>query len=134
MNEHDHHDAVMRDLGREFREILDGSAQGVYVFLDDHHKLCNARFATMLGYRSADDWARVDRPFPDAFVADESHETLIPAYFRAMDDRAGSAISVTWKRLGGGTVDTDVLLVPIAFGGHHLALHFVDERFSIGGG
>ena len=127
MNEHEHHDAVMHDLEREYREILETSEQGVYVYLDDVHKLCNARFANLLGYPSAEEWAGVQRPFPEAFVAVQSHEALIGAYQDAMERRIGSTFSVTWKGAAGGTVDTGVILVPIAHQGHLLALHFVDE-------
>ncbi len=128
MNEHEHHDAVMHDLERDYREVLETSEQGVYVYLDDVHKLCNARFAGMLGYASPADWARVQRPFPDAFVAVQSHEALISAYQDAMERRIGSAFSATWKRQSGEGVDTQVILVPIAYQGHLLALHFVDEQ------
>ena len=127
MNEHEHHDAVMHDLEREYREILETSEQGVYIYLDDVHKLCSARFARLLGYASAEDWARVQGPFPEAFVAVQSHEALISAYQDALERRVGSAFSVTWKRADGGNVDTRVILVPIAHQGHLLALHFVDE-------
>ena len=127
MNEHDHHDAVMDDLERDYREILETSEQGVYAYLDDVHKVCNARFAGMLGYASPEEWAGVQRPFPEAFVAVQSHEALISAYRDALERRVGSTFDATWKRQSGGTVDSTVILVPIACQGHVLALHFVDE-------
>ena len=110
MNDHDHHDEFMRDVAKELDEILEESEQGVYVYLDDGHKLCNARFATLLGYPSPEAWAAVDEPFPMVFVAPESRETLIAAYQDAMDRLAGSSSRVTWRTLSGGTVDTDVIL------------------------
>ena len=128
MNEHEHHDAAMHDLEREYRELLETSEQGVYLYLDDVHKLCNARFARLLGYASPEEWARVQRPFPEAFVAAQSHEPLISAYQDAIDRLVASTFPATWKRQDGGTVDSTVILVPVAYQGHLLALHFVDER------
>ena len=128
MNGHEHHDGLLRDLSLEYREILDGSDQGVYIYLDDLHKLCNTRFATLLGYRSPDEWARVEGSFPDAFVAVESQEALIGAYQDALERSVGSTFPVVWKQQAGGSVKTTVILVPIAHGGHVMALHFVDEQ------
>ena len=128
MNDHDDHDDLVRELEGEYRELLDTSSQGIYLFLDDDHKLCNERFASLLDYESPAEWAGVQRSFPDAFVAEESQHTLIAAYQGAMEEGTGSTFAVTWKRRSGGTVDSSVILVPISFGGHILALHFVDER------
>ena len=129
MDEHEHgHDDVIRDLGGELAEVLNESDQGVYVYLDDEHKLCNERFAGLLGYESPDEWAAVREPFPMVFVAPQSHEALISAYQNAMERKAGATVPVTWLRRDGRTVPSVVILVPISFQGHLLALHFVDER------
>jgi len=127
VDHHEQHDELIRDLEREYREILDTSNQGIYLFLDDAHKLCNARFASLLDYEAPDEWARVQRPFPEAFVAEQSHDALIGAYQNAMEQGTGSKFPVVWKRRSGGTVNTSVILVPISHGGHALALHFVEE-------
>jgi hypothetical protein len=37
----------------------------------------------------------------------------------------GSTIEVTWKKNNGQTVDTNVILVPVAYDGHLFALHFL---------
>lgn len=128
MNDHEHHDDLMRDVARELEEILEESEQGVYVYLDDVHKLCNARFATLLGYPSPEAWAAVHEPFPMVFVAPESRDRLISAYQDAMERLVGSSSRVTWRTQAGGTVDTDVILVPLSLGGHLAALHFVEPR------
>jgi PAS domain-containing protein len=125
MDEHQSHEDLVRKVAREYREILDGSEQGIYIYLDDVHKVCNKRFAAMLGYGSADEWARIDESFPDTFVAEKSQKPLITAYYGAMEKKAASTTRVTWKKKSGGTVDRDVILVPIAFEGSILALHFV---------
>ena len=125
---HEHHEELIGDLAREYDEILNSSAQGIYAYLDDVHKLCNERFASMLGYGSAAEWAGVRRPFTEAFVAPGSQETLVSAYLDAIEQQLGSRIPVTWRSKSGPSVATDVILVPIAFRGELLALHFIDER------
>jgi len=92
------------------------------------HKLCNERFATLLGYPSAAAWAAVSEPFPMIFVAPESRETLIAAYQAAMEHLVGTSNRVTWRTKGGGTVETNVILVPFTLGGYLCALHFVEPR------
>ena len=118
---------IIQAITEELRTILDGSPQGVYVFLDETHKVCNGRFAEMLGYASVADW---NRPvsFTEQYVDPSSQQTLVATYQHAMDHQVGATIDVTWKRLDGGRVPTTVILVPIALGGALMALHFVTPR------
>ncbi len=95
------------------------------MYFDDELKLCNENFASLLGYGSAEEWAQVEGSFPTLFVDEQSHDTLIEAYQKAMQNMAASTIKVRWKKQSGGTVDTTVILVPISYKGHVFALHFV---------
>ena len=119
------HQEAIDWVSEEFRPILDGSPQGVYVYMDDTHKVANARFAKMLGYGTAEELSGLDVPWIDAFVAEESADSLVTGYARAMEERVGSSFAVTWKRRGGGRVRTNVILVPISYRGQDMALHFV---------
>lgn len=127
-NMHDHHHdhgTLMQNVAAEYADIFENSDQGIYVFLDDENKVCNKKFATMLGYESPEAWAKVEESFPMAFVATESHKTLIGAYQDAMDKVEGSVNSITWKKKDGSTMNSNVILVPIVYENHLLALHFV---------
>lgn len=126
MDEH-RHEGLIESVSKEYQDIFSNSQQGVYIYLDDTHKVCNKKFAALLGYESAEEWAQVEESFPDAFVSEESQEELVGAYQEAMENSVGSAIKVTWKKKFGESVSTDVILVPIAHDGHLLALHFVSE-------
>jgi hypothetical protein len=42
-----------------------------------------------------------------------------------MEEKVGGTVSVTWKTREGTPVPTNVILVPIAYEGELLALHFV---------
>jgi PAS domain-containing protein len=118
------HGSLIQAVTEELRPVFDGSAQGIYVYLDDTHKACNARFAEMLGYDSSADW---DQPgsFTEQYVDPQSQRTLVTAYRHAMEHQVAATIDVTWRRRDGGAVRTSVILVPIAHAGALMALHFV---------
>jgi len=128
MDEHEHHESLITSLTEDYSDVFANSEQGIYIYLDDIHKVCNKKFAALLGYESEEEWAKIDSSFPDAFVDDQSQETIISAFMDAMEKNIGSANSITWKRKDGSTIDTEVILVPIVHQNHLLALHFVSNK------
>jgi PAS domain-containing protein len=118
------HEALISGISKQMKSILDSSQQAVYIYLDNIHKVCNGKFATLLGYRSPEEWAKVEDAF-EVFVDKGSQETLATAYNRAMEKLIPANIKVTWKKKSGGSVDTTVVLVPIAYDDHLFALHFI---------
>jgi PAS domain S-box-containing protein len=123
---HQHHE-IISGVSEEFKEIFEQSKQAIYVYLDDTHKVCNQRFASLLGYKSTEEWAAVDEPFTEAFAMHESQEILVSAYGKSMEDKVGSNIEVSWKKKSGGSVKTSVIIVPISYKGELLALHFITK-------
>jgi len=121
------HEAVIEEARKQFGDILQESKQAIYLYLDDTHKTCNEKFASMLGYKSAEEWAAVMKPFTEAFVEQQSQHRLVSAYQDAMESKSGSHVDVTWMRKTGGYVNTKVILVPISVRGELLALHFIAE-------
>lgn len=128
MDEHQHHEHLIKEVAEEYKDILENEKQGIYIYLDDTHKLCNVKLAEMLGYESPADWAAVvDNPI-GTMVAKSSQKTLIDAFWSAREKSAGSTIEVNWNKKSGGEVKTTVILVPISFQGHIFALHFVSKK------
>jgi len=121
------HGEIINGVSEEFKEIFEESKQAIYVYLDDTHKTCNQRFATLLGYKSTEELLAVDEPFIEAFVTHESQEILVSSYGKAMEDKVGSNIEVSWKKKSGGSVKTSVIIVPISYKGELLALHFITK-------
>jgi hypothetical protein len=121
------HDRLIEDAKKQFADILKESKQGIYMYLDDTHKLCNEKFASMLGYNSAKEWSKVEKSFTEAFLEGKSQHTLVSAYQEAMNSKTGSCIDITWKTKTGGNVHSQVILVPVSIGGHLLALHFITK-------
>ncbi len=120
------HEILLDELREEYKRILDGSKQAIYVYLDNEHKICNEKFASLIGYKSLRDYETVEDPLSD--VHESSVETLVNAYQNAMQKHIGSLIPVTWKKRAGGSVKSDVILVPIAFKGEMLALHYITAK------
>jgi PAS domain-containing protein len=120
-----HHEELIAGVAEQFRSVLDGSEQGIYIYLDDVHKVSNERFAALLGYASAKEWAAVRGSSLETFVDAGSQEALATAFRKAVDRYLGSYLEVTWKKKEGSRVKTKVILVPIVFQKHVFALHFV---------
>jgi PAS domain-containing protein len=123
--EGEHLQQIIRGVYDQFREILDQSDQSVYIYLDDIHKVCNEKFAALLGYSSAKEWADVSENFPDVFLQKDSQSTLVGAFRNAMEKFVGSQNVVNWKTKDGKTVKTTTILVPIIFEHHGMALHYI---------
>jgi hypothetical protein len=126
MDQKEHHEELIGGAFEQLNEIFENSEQAIYLYLDDVHKVCNKKFASLLGYSSPDEWAMIEDPV-NATVASKSQETLVKAYRKAMEKMAGSAVKITWKKKNGGTADTTVIMVPIIYKDHLFALHFVSD-------
>jgi len=123
-----HHEELVSGIHEQLKEIFEKSTQGIYIYLDDTHKACNERFAALLGYKSADEWARAAVSFEQLFAERNSQDRLVSAYQNATENFAASTVEVSWKKKSGGIIDTTVILVPIAYKEHIFALHFVWPR------
>ena len=121
---HDHKKVIAK-VRKLMGEIFDESDQSIYVYLDKENKVCNDRFAFLLGYRSAKEWGAVKTDFAATFVTPKDRSTLVTAYQNAIGDLVASTISVKWKKKGKGEVATTTIMVPLVFEGHRMALHFI---------
>jgi hypothetical protein len=119
-----HHEELVKSLYDQMKPVLDKSEQPIFIYLDDNHKACNNRFASLLGYKSPEDWAAIGG-FLDVFVVEKSRETLMNAYWNAMNKMVASTIQLTLMKKEGATVETTMVLVPIFFSGHLFSVHFV---------
>jgi hypothetical protein len=122
----EHHEELVKGLYDQMKMVLDSSEQPMDIYLDDNHKACNSKFAAMLGYKSPQEWANI-QGFLEPCVAEKSWDVVQTAYWDSMKKMIGSTIQVTWKKKGGGTFDSTVIFVPMAFQGHLFAVHFVSN-------
>ncbi len=120
----EHHEEIVKGLYEQMKPILEGSEQPIFIYLDDNHKACNNKLASMLGFNSPQEWAE-KQGFLEAYVAEKSRETLSNAYWASIKKMAASTIQVTWLKKDGGEIDSTMVLVPMFFQGHMFAVHFV---------
>ena len=121
------HEVLLKQVQEEFGQILSQGNQGIYIYQDDPHWICNDRLATMLGYSSASEFHRLatQAPFLDVAIAGDSQGRVVDAYMNSSKNKVASTVPVTWKKKGGGTVNTQVIFVPISYMGNSLTIHFV---------
>lgn len=126
MSERKHHEELVKGIAGQLKPMLDKSEQAIYVYLDDTHKVCNKKFADLLGYKTAKGWAEADAPLAD--IVEKDQQTVITAYENAMEKMTASSLEVRVKNIKTGkVVKTKIIMVPIAYNSHLFAMHFLSE-------
>jgi hypothetical protein len=120
----EHHEELVKGLYDQMKPVLEGSEQPIFIYLDDNHKACNQRLASMLGFNSPQEWAE-KQGFLGVHIIEKSRETLSSAYWNAMKKMDASTIQLTWRKKNGTPIESTMILVPMFFQGHMFAVHFV---------
>ena len=108
------------------KPVLEKSAQAIYIYLDDNHKVCNKKFADLLGYKSPKEWADAEAPLSD--VVEEDQQKVINAYMNASEKMLASAIEVRVKHTKTGKiVKSRMIIAPIGHAGHIFTAHFFSK-------
>ena len=98
-----HHEELVNGFYNQLKEIFDSSEQAIYLYLDDTHKICNKKFAQIQGFKSPEEWSKVENPL-EVGVEKSSQATVVSAYRNAMEKLVASKISVKLKNKMGGTL------------------------------
>lgn len=104
--------------------VLDNSPQAIYVYLDDVHKICNQKFADLLGYESIQDW--VDNQAPVSDVLESDQDKIIEAYGKASRNFEASQVLVSVVAKDGSKKKVNVLMVPLSYRDEVFVLHFIE--------
>jgi len=121
-----HHESLVEGIAKEQKELLEKSEQGIFIYLDDTHKVCNEKFAAMLGYSSAKEWAETDAPLAD--VVQEDQDAVVAAYENTMAKLVASSLAVSVKNVKTKRrIKMQLVLVPIAYAGHLFAIEFFNK-------
>ena len=118
------HEEVIPHLAEHLRPIFESSSDGVYLWLDETHWTCNERLASMFGY--AVEELENTPHLLQRLVHDDDQGVLSWNYWNRVQEHA---FPVTFRFRGkhhDGTVfqaETD--MVPLTYGGHTIAYHFV---------
>ena len=122
----EHHEHLVKEIAEQFEPVLSKSPQGIYIYLDDEHKICNKKFADMLGYKSIEEWVSNETPVGD--VSEEDQEKVIDAYGEASRNLKASKLSASIVRKDGKKIKADVIMAPITYKGEVFVIHFVSEE------
>ena len=126
MDEQKHHEELMKGISEQMKPVLEKSGQAIYIYLDDNHKVCNKKFADLLGYKSPKEWADAEAPLSD--VVEEDQQGVIDAYMNASEKMVASAIELRFKNIRTGKiVKTRMIIAPIGHAGHVLTAHFFSK-------
>ena len=121
-----HHEELIEGITKQFKPILEKSEQAIYIYLDDTHKVCNKKFADLLGYKSPKEWANTEAPLSD--VVEEDQQSVINAYMNASEKMVASAIEVRAKNIKTNEiVKTRMIIAPIGHAGHVFTAHFLSK-------
>jgi len=122
----EHDEELVKGLYDQMKPVLDKSEQPIYIYLDDNHKACNEKFSTMLGYKSPQDWAEV-KGFLEPFVAKESQQSIQATFWDANNQMKATTMQLSFKKKNSGTVDANMIMVPVTFKGHLFWIHYITK-------
>jgi PAS domain S-box-containing protein len=120
------HDDAIPQLAEHLRPMFESSPDGVYIWLDETHWTCNDKLATMFGYTVEE---LTDSPgFLQRLVHADDQEMVSWNYWNRVQELA---FPVTFRfralRKDGSTVLAETDMIPITYGGHTVAYHFVRQ-------
>lgn len=117
-------DQAIAELAEQLRPLLDESPDGVYLWLDESHKVCNARMAALHGM-TVEEWCRAE-PFLESFIAEADREQYAWNYHNRV---RALAFPVTFRfhgrRKDGTTFAAETDMIPLTYREHVVAYHFV---------
>jgi len=123
MDEQQHHEELVKGITEDMKPVLDKSGQAIYIYLDDSHKICNKKFADLLGYKSPKEWSDTKAPLAD--VIEKDQQNVIDAYMNASAKMLASTIKVSLKNIKTGEImKTNMVIAPIGHAGHVFTVHF----------
>lgn len=120
------HEQILNEMLQQFQPVFDKSPFGVYLYLDDVHKVCNENMAKMFGL-TPKEWAATETFLAD-FVSEEDQDMFARNYQHHI---AGLAHPITFrfhgKRKDGSEFLAETDMIPISWRGNPIAYHFVHE-------
>ena len=120
------HEQILRELEVQFEPLFESSPVGVYLYVTDAHKICNARMAQMHGM-TVEEWKNTPT-FLNDFIVPEDREMYARNYQQHV---AGLRHPVTFRfrglRKDGSTFAAETDMIPLCWRVHTVAYHFVRE-------
>jgi PAS domain-containing protein len=126
MAEEHEHVAILRELGEQFKPLFDRSPDGIYLYIDEVHKICSKRFANMFGL-TVDEWQKM-QGFVNTHAEPADQETIVSNYQRHIGQELTPVrFRIKAIRKDRSTFNCEIDMIPFPWRGEMLALHFVRE-------
>lgn len=120
------HELILREMLEQFGPVFESSPDGVYLYLDDRHKICNDRLAKMFGLTTKE-WSAAPNFLGD-FVAEQDQEMVATNYQRHIATLTRPvAFRFQGRRKDGSTFAAETEMIPITWRGNPVAYHFMRE-------
>ena len=118
------HDDVIPQLAEHLALIFASSPDGVYVWLDEQHWTCNERFAQLFGY-GVDEFENTPYLL-QRIVHEDDQELFSWSYWNRVQALAfPTTLRFRGKRNDGSSFNAETEMIPLTYGGHTIAYHFV---------
>ena len=118
------HDDVIPQLAEHLRPIFESSPDGVYVWLDETHWTCNENLASMFGYTVEE--LENSPNLLQRLVHDDDQGVVSFNYWNRVQELA---FPVTFRfrgrRKDGTVFQAETDMIPLTYGGHTVAYHFM---------
>ncbi len=123
--EHEH-EKILKELNEQFQPLFQNSGDGIYLYIDEVHKICNERFAKMFGL-TVKEWQAMEG-FVNKHAVEEDQELIINNYHQHIHQ---SLTPVRFRfraiRKDGSKFEAETDMIPFPWRGEMLALHFFRE-------
>ncbi len=123
--EHEH-EKILEELMEQFQPLFQKSPDGIYLYIDEVHKICSERFAKMFGL-TVKAWVAMEG-FVNKHAAEADQEMIIRNYHEHIHQ---SLTPVRFRmqaiRKDRSTFNAEVDMIPFPWRGEMIAFHFVRE-------
>jgi PAS domain S-box-containing protein len=119
------HEVATKELAEHLQPLFDASTDGMYIWLDEEHWICNQRLADLLGYDSPDELN--DTPnFLQRMVHEDDQQHFSWNYWNRVQALAfPTTFRFRGTRKDGSAFQAETDMIPLTYGGHTFAYHFV---------
>jgi PAS domain S-box-containing protein len=119
------HDEATEMLAEHLAPVFEASPDGLYVWLDEEHWICSRRFAELLGYGSPEELNGTPHLL-QRWIHEDDQGVFSWSYWNRVQTMAfPTTLRFRGKRKDGSEALFETEMIPLSFGGHTFAYHFV---------
>jgi len=118
------HEDVIPQLAGHLQPIFESSPDGVYIWLDETHWTCNERLAGLFGY-AVDELENTPYMLQRLVHEDDQGNVSWNYWNRIQAQAFPVTFRFTGVRKDGSTFQAETEMIPLTYGGHVVAYHFM---------